>query len=227
MALAMRVVSLGHAARNSAGIKLRQPLSRAVVALRSPQEEAHCCGCRRGDGGAQRQGHRGGGVGGGAGVLPVQSCRRSRSQYGRLFPAIRSVVAGSPTPRRRRLKRGQPLVIEVQGQQVELEPDEVEVIMEPAAGSRWRQRPATLWAWTPRSPRTAPGGPGAEVVRRVQNMRKDAGFRIEDYIVTYYRAGEGWRPSLSSTGPHIQQETLSQGLEPGTGPRVRTGRASL
>ena len=38
MALALRLVSLGHGARNSAGIKLRQPLGRAVVALRAPEE---------------------------------------------------------------------------------------------------------------------------------------------------------------------------------------------
>src|SRR5207244_10325158 len=36
MGLAMRVASLGRAARNAAGIKLRQPLSRAIVAARQP-----------------------------------------------------------------------------------------------------------------------------------------------------------------------------------------------
>ena len=37
--LLMRLVSLGHSARNRAGIKVRQPLEECAVKLRSPEEE--------------------------------------------------------------------------------------------------------------------------------------------------------------------------------------------
>ncbi|MGI6207442.1 MAG: isoleucine--tRNA ligase [Anaerolineae bacterium] len=222
MALAMRVVSLGHAARNSAGIKLRQPLSRAVVALRSPQEEAALL--RLTDVVMEELNVKAIEVAASAAELgsyrfnPLPA--KLGPKYGRLFPAIRSVVAGlTDAEAAEGLKRGQPLVIEVQGQQVELEPDEVEVIMEPAAGlSLAAEAGYAVGVDTEITEGLRLEGLAREVVRRVQNMRKDAGFRIEDYIVTYYRAGEGLAPVFEQYGAYIQQETLSQGLEPGTGP---------
>ena len=43
-------------------------------------------------------------------------------------------------------------------------------------------------------------------------MRKEAGFEIADYIVTYYQADPSLRKAVESQSAYIKQETLSREL---------------
>jgi len=43
-------------------------------------------------------------------------------------------------------------------------------------------------------------------------MRKDAGFEIADYIVTYYQAEPSLQQAIESQSAYIKQETLSKEL---------------
>ena len=52
-------------------------------------------------------------------------------------------------------------------------------------------------------------GLAREIIRRIQTMRKDAGFRIEDTITTYFQADTPLLEVLSTWGDYIQQETLA------------------
>ena len=51
-------------------------------------------------------------------------------------------------------------------------------------------------------------GQARELVHRIQNMRRDAGFDIADRILTYYH-GEDLTEILAAHGDYIKQETLS------------------
>ena len=52
-----------------------------------------------------------------------------------------------------------------------------------------------------------------EFVHRIQNMRRSAGFEIEDRIVTYVAgAGEGTSAVLAAHDAYIRQETLSEAV---------------
>jgi isoleucyl-tRNA synthetase len=51
-----------------------------------------------------------------------------------------------------------------------------------------------------------------EIVRRIQTMRKSAGFDISDRIVTYYQGGEGVQRIMDGFGDYVRQETLSDKL---------------
>ena len=51
-------------------------------------------------------------------------------------------------------------------------------------------------------------GQARELVHRIQNMRRDAGFDIADRILTYYH-GEDLTDILATHGDYIKQETLS------------------
>ena len=51
-------------------------------------------------------------------------------------------------------------------------------------------------------------GQARELVHRIQNMRRDAGFDIADRILTYYH-GEDLGEILAAHGDYIKQETLS------------------
>jgi isoleucyl-tRNA synthetase len=43
-------------------------------------------------------------------------------------------------------------------------------------------------------------------------MRKEAGFEIADYIVTYYQAEPSLQTAIESQSAYIKQETLSKEL---------------
>jgi isoleucyl-tRNA synthetase len=53
-----------------------------------------------------------------------------------------------------------------------------------------------------------------EIVRRVQSMRKNAGFNIEDRITTYYETEGDLAQVFQTWGDYIKAETLSTDLIP-------------
>src|SRR5690606_36551935 len=55
-------------------------------------------------------------------------------------------------------------------------------------------------------------GIAREITHRIQNMRKEAGFEIADYIVTYYQADPSLQKAVESQSAYIRQETLSREL---------------
>jgi len=61
-------------------------------------------------------------------------------------------------------------------------------------------------------------GLARELVRRIQTMRREAGFRIEDRITTYYQAGPALWEVLDNLGQYIKGETLSIELIEGEPP---------
>jgi isoleucyl-tRNA synthetase len=52
-------------------------------------------------------------------------------------------------------------------------------------------------------------GLAREVVHRIQNLRKDAGFEIADRIRTYYAGDGALREAMQRFGDYVRQETLS------------------
>jgi len=55
-------------------------------------------------------------------------------------------------------------------------------------------------------------GIAREVVHRIQNMRRNAGFDIADYIVTCYQAESPLKEAIETFSDYIRQETLSREL---------------
>ncbi|MDP2949222.1 MAG: class I tRNA ligase family protein, partial [Chloroflexota bacterium] len=68
------------------------------------------------------------------------------------------------------------------------------------------------------TPELADEGLAREVVHRLQTMRKNAGFDIADYIVTYYQGGEDVSRIMEEFGAYVRQETLSRELVAGSPP---------
>jgi isoleucyl-tRNA synthetase len=61
-------------------------------------------------------------------------------------------------------------------------------------------------------------GLAREVVHRIQNLRKAAGFEIADRIVTYFSGWDRLSRVLSEHGDYVRQETLSEELRPAEPP---------
>jgi len=217
--LVMRVVSLGHGARNRAGIKVRQPLARALVKTREAAEveslrrladqvvdELNVKELGFLEEASQVVDYQ---------LSPVPSLLGKK--YGALFPKIRAAVAGMDAAATmdlaRRLQAGQSVEVMADGQTVTLLPEEVEVRLSAKEGYAVAEEAGYLVAVvTELSEDLVREGLAREVVRRIQIMRKEADFRIEDYITTYYFAAPTLREVLAEYGDYIKQETLSTAL---------------
>ncbi|MFA5375258.1 MAG: isoleucine--tRNA ligase [Dehalococcoidia bacterium] len=153
--LAMRISSMGRSARSKAGIKVRQPLARALVKVRSKSEQES-------------------------------------------------------------VEHIKPQVVE------ELNVKDIVCVEDTAAytapgfesnedGGYWVAIDKTI------TPELADEGLVREVVHRIQNMRKDAGFEIADYITTYYEPNALLGRVLKNAAlvAYIKQETLSHNIVEG------------
>ena len=229
MQLVMRLVSLGHGARNQAVIKLRQPLAQALFKVRSADEAQSLRRLRDQvldelnvkelvilqDEGQVVDYH----------VSPVAHLLGKK--YGAFFPNIRAALANLDAAElAQRLRSGEDITLQVEGQTVELLPEELEVRSEAREGYAAAEEAGYLAAVsTTLDEGLIQEGLARELVRRIQIMRKEAGFRIEDRIITYYQASPALREVLEALGQYIKGETLSTELveaEPPAAARAQT-----
>ncbi|MCD6290511.1 MAG: isoleucine--tRNA ligase [Anaerolineae bacterium] len=220
--LAQRVVSLGHAARQAARIKVRQPLAQAVVYLRSSEERD---ALRRVADQVIEE-------------LNVKTLRIVNSpeelvdieihplpaqlgpKYGALFPQLRAAIE-QLDPRRvaEPLRAGQTITIQVGTEEVDLQPDEVEVRTRPRPPYSTAEETGCVVAVdTTLTPELRAEGDAREIVRRIQNLRKEAGLELSDRIVAYVRGASRLARALADFGDYVAGETLAVHIEPGTPP---------
>jgi isoleucyl-tRNA synthetase len=213
--LVMRVASLGHAARNKAQIKVRQPLAAAVVKTRTPaeqaalealadqiEEELNVKELRFVDADDLVDYE----------VKPVHA--RLGPKYGALLPRLSEALASLPADAvARSVQAGEPVEVNVDGQVIELLPEEVQVATVDKAGYAVAEEGGTVVAIeTELTDELVREGLAREVVRRIQTLRKDAGFELDDRIRTYYQAGERLASVVVEHTAYITAETLTEEL---------------
>lgn len=221
MRLAMRIVSLGHAARSKARIKVRQPLAEAVVRLRTPEEERRLQ--RFKDLIADELNVKAIRMIMNEGDLISYLVRPQPSivgkKYGPLFPKIRTAALERSAELGPPLRAGQAVSFMVDGQEVTLQPEEVDVQLHERQGYSAAEEGGYLVAVaTGLSDALRREGLAREIVRRIQVMRKDADLRIEEPIVTYVQATGELRSVVEEWAGYIGQETLSRRLVMGEVP---------
>jgi len=227
MRLVKRLVSLGHAARNQVGIRLRQPLSEAAFTVRDPgergtviqfaeliAEELNVKAVRLLD------------VAGEAAQFQLKALPKQLGQkYGARFPAIRQAVQQlSADPFLLSLAAGDPVTLTVEGGQVELLASELELIVIPKAGySTAAEGPYLAALVIELSPELRNEGLAREFVRRVQELRKQAGFAVDDRIDVQHASTPELEAAVEGHRDMIATETLALSLDPVEGP---TGEAT-
>jgi isoleucyl-tRNA synthetase len=220
--LVRQVVSLGHAARNAGSLKVRQPLAKVIV---KPKGDAGRAVVERlavvitdelnvkalevaaqADDLARYE----------IGLLPNLLGKK----HGPLFPKLRAAVAAMPAASlARELQAGKSVMVAVDGQEIELLPDEAEVRIHSKEGYSVAEEGGLVVAVsTELSDALVREGLAREVVRRGQTQRKDAGFRIEDHIRLFYTAGTKLGEVFRDFAAYIQQETLTDELVEGEAP---------
>ena len=219
MSAARRVVGLGRAARNAAAIKTRQPLREVVVV-----DEGS-------DGSSLRDG-----------VesleeivldeLNVKELAFGEAEdvfvydlkpdlgvvgpkYGRLVPGIRAALAGAPAEVGVRAAAGESVTVDVEGEEISLSSEEL--LVEPRQREGYaleREAGLSVALSTTLDGDLLDEGLVRELVHRVQNLRREKGFEIEESI----SVGLSGNPRVSSLlrdrwGDYFKAEVLARELD--------------
>ena len=220
MALARQVSSLGLSARNTAGLKVRQPLGRALAyaggkrtlkpeLLEIVMDELNVKAFEFVQDPRMLVTYH---------VLPDNKLLGPK--YGARFPALRnSLAALDPSEVAARVLAGEIVKADAGNETFELAPGEILIHTQPVEGlAVAADKLITVAVDATISPELRLEGLSREIVRRIQDMRKKAGFNIEDRITTYYAASGEIAGVFKTWGAYIQAETLTVELVEGEPP---------
>jgi isoleucyl-tRNA synthetase len=222
MAVVMKLASLGHAARNTENLKVRQPLAEAAFVVGNMEEQsvvgdyAELLKDELNVKTVSLLGSASEAVSFTINPLPKQLGQRFKAQ----FPQVRAALLALPADQSaRKLMDGESLSIVVDGETYQIGGDEVEVRADAKAGFAVASEGAYLAALvTELSPELVQEGLVREFVRRVQSLRKDADFDIADRIHLYYTASEQLNAAIQAFSEYIKEETLAVELSAGVTP---------
>jgi isoleucyl-tRNA synthetase len=224
MALLLETVSLGRSARQTAGLRVRQPLSELLVRL--TRNNASAESLRRFEYELREE-------------LNIKQVRLLAvedglveyyfkpnlpvlgKKHGKLIPAIRTALSAltgqAATQAAHQLEAGQAIEVLVNGEALRLEPNDVLISATSPAGYQVADSDGLVVALnTTLTPELVQEGLARDLVRLVQDARKSAGFAISDRIKILLEAQElDLTPVLASYGDYIRAETLANSLEVG------------
>jgi isoleucyl-tRNA synthetase len=220
MALTMKLASLGHAARNKANRKVRQPLAEVAFAVGGAEDQPVVE--RYGDLLADELNVKKVRVLSAASEAVAYSLnplpKQLGQKYGARYPGIRKALLVAPAEEAaRKLMNGESITITADGVEVAILPEEVEVRIQAKEGFSVASDGAYLAALvTELTPELVAEGLGREFVRRVQDLRKTADFDIADRIRVYYEASPKLAEAVAAYRDYIQAETLAVELLAGS-----------
>jgi len=216
MALVMRLVSLGHSARQKANRKVRQPLAAVAFSLGNPAErkavetyadlftdELNVKQVRLLDASTEALSHA---------VKPLP--KQLGQKYGNKFPAIqKAILAMNSEEAARPLLEGKPLQVEANGETFHVLPEDVEVRALAKEGFAVAEDgPYVAALVTELTPALVQEGLAREFVRRVQDLRKSADLDVADRIELFVEASAGLRSAVEAHKDYITAETLASTL---------------
>ena len=222
MELIIDLASLGHAARNKANRKVRQPLAEAAFFVGQAddrpliakyadvlEEELNVKQVRLLDAAGEAMDFQ-------LNPLPKQLGQK----YGKLFPQLRAeILKQDAMTVGRKLLAGENIDVELNGTVYSIQPDEVEVRANAHSGYTVATEAAAIAALvTDLTPELVKEGLAREFVRHVQDLRKTAGLEISDRIDVVYQADELLAEAIRDNAAYITGETLALSLKEGAVP---------
>jgi isoleucyl-tRNA synthetase len=213
MALVMKLVSLGHSARQKANRKVRQPLAEAAFSVGNNFERAaltknmdviadelNVKQVRPLDAATEAVSHT---------VKPLP--KQLGQKYGNKFPAIqKAILAMNPEEVAQTLTSGKPLEVTAGGETFQIISDEVEVKAQAKAGFAVAEEGAYVAALvTDLTPELVSEGLAREFLRRAQDLRKTAELDVADRIELFVEASAGLKSAIETHADYIKAETLA------------------
>ncbi len=228
MALVQRLVSLGLAARQAAKIRVRQPLLKVEFALRegvNPALLGKYAELMMGELNVKAIGTTT--VGAAAALVQTRYevkpyPKQLGQKYGNLLPKIQAVLKAADAAQITQFAqvwlREETVTLDVEGQALEIAPGDVEVkVFRDVAAGVGVADESGFWAVvdTTLTEDLLLEGLAREVVRRVQNARKEANFDVADNIEMVYSASERLAVAIERFSDYISAETLAVTLKTG------------
>ena len=110
-----------------------------------------------------------------------------------------------------RILNGQNIEFETDNQQIIITPAEVEVTSTPKEGLKVVEEGSLTFALnTEITEDLRNEGLARDIVRRIQNQRKEAGFEISEEITVYFKAGPRITQVFTEFAKYIAAETLAK-----------------
>jgi isoleucyl-tRNA synthetase len=214
VALSRDVVTLGHSIRSSSNLKVRQPLGKAIVVVAHDQrrrvertadiiaDELNVKSVELAEDEAALVTYK---------LLPDN--KKLGPKFGAKFPQVRSALQSADSfAVAHAVRSGQSVTVG----EFELAPDEILVTPQPREGFAIASEGGVVVALdTHVTPELKQEGQAREVVRRVQDLRKTAGFEISDHIVLTYQAEGDMQATIEHWAAYIKAETLADELRAG------------
>jgi isoleucyl-tRNA synthetase len=222
MEKAQRIVSLARAIRNKSNLKVRQPLMRVIIPVSSERgkeaikrmedvilDEINVKQIEF--------------VDDDSGIVQKRAKPNFKTlgpKHGKSVQAVAGAIKGFGPGEIRSLEKDGQLTIPVNGSQVLITKEDVDILHEDIKG--WlveSDDELTVALDTTLTEELIQEGFAREFVNRIQNMRKDAGFDVTDRVRVYYKGNERLERAFTTFGSYIRNETLALEL----GPSYRPG----
>jgi isoleucyl-tRNA synthetase len=224
MKVVQQVITLGRVARSESSLKVRQPLARLLVRL--PDELASSA--------VERHSEQ---IRDELNVKAIEVIPRDAAlvtyrikpnlpvvgkRYGKLIPAIRAALAKSDGSIIAKLAaRGEPLKLEVEGRTIDLAPDALLIETTAAEGFACAEDAGYLVGLdTTLTDELVREGLIREILRSVQDARKQAGLNVSDRIVLNIDGNEPVMAAMSAHREYIVSEALVNGWQQLSSPRA-------
>lgn len=217
MELVIRLASLGHAARQKANRKVRQPLAEAAFSVGNVTErdvvgafsdliadELNVKTVRLLNAATEAVSHS-------IKPLPKQLGQKFGSKFPALKQALLELDAETLAPQ---FLSGHSVSVRLAGEEHQVDPADVEVKAQAREGFSVAEDGAYVAALvTTLTPELVDEGRARELVRRVQDLRKAAGLDVADRIRLFVMASESLQQALEANLPYVATETLATSVE--------------
>jgi len=207
------VVGLARAARGQSGVRTRQPLSRLLV--RAPDDVAASALASHQDQILEELNVKSiEFIARDAGLVSYRikpNLPRIGKRYGKLIPAIRQVLQDADgAVIASAAARGETFTIEAAGQTITLEPDDVLIETSSAEGYACGEDAGFLTALdTTLTDELVSEGLAREIIRSVQDARKQAGLEVSDRITLGISGTDAVENALRAHRDYVMNETLA------------------
>lgn len=218
MELAQRISSLTHSLRKKSSIKVRQPLEKIVIPVLLNDYSTHEKVQKVWDI-----------IGAEINVKNVEflvdtteqftksvkpNFKRLGQQYGPRLKAVGARIQQMTQDEIKELEKLGQLQVEVDGQQINLTPDDVEIRFEEVLG--WlvaTDGPLTVALDVTLTDELRQEGVARELVNRLQNLRKDSGLEVQDKIRVTLQQQPELEAAVQSFGGYIREEVQALALD--------------
>jgi isoleucyl-tRNA synthetase len=213
----MKVVRLGRSARNAGGMKVRQPLATFTVKpanaterdaiLRNKQlilDELNVKALSLIEDASGFVKHA---------LKPNFSVLGPK--FGKLMPKIQAALSRADQDvLSAKILSGENADVEVEGQTISLQPDDVMIETITPDNISCAEESGTVVAMDIElTEELIQEGLVRDLVRQIQNMRKESGYNVEDHITIQYHAEGRLAQAVTAWADYIRQETLANSLE--------------